>query len=156
VRAAVKSIGGAVERQDLVAADVARVVVEEPSDRVGLVGHGGEVVFGNAELRQPRLESEIAVRASDACGDVVLVAEAERVEDVRGSISYGGRIEGERVREDQRAGEPVGDMVPRAERTLGGQGLLEGAATLLSSHAEPPGPATSDIAKGSQAHRPTA
>jgi hypothetical protein len=40
--------------------------------------------------------------------------------------------------------------------TLGGHGLLEGAATLLSSHAEHPGPTTSDIAKGSQAHRPTA
>jgi hypothetical protein len=40
--------------------------------------------------------------------------------------------------------------------TLGGQGLLEGAATLLSSHAEPSRTATSDIAKGSQAQRPTA
>src|SRR3954454_18998883 len=35
-------------------------------------------------------------------------------------------------------------------------GLAEGAATLLSSHAEHPRPATSDTTKGSQAHRPTA
>src|SRR3954454_3750229 len=35
-------------------------------------------------------------------------------------------------------------------------GLAEGAATLLSSHAEHPRPATSDTTKGSQAHRTTA
>src|SRR3954466_10860846 len=35
-------------------------------------------------------------------------------------------------------------------------GLAKGAATLLSSHAEHPRPATSDTTKGSQAHRPTA
>jgi hypothetical protein len=34
--------------------------------------------------------------------------------------------------------------------------LAEGAATLLSSHAEHPRPATSDTTKGSQAKRPTA
>src|SRR3954453_3517084 len=118
------SIGGAVEREDLVAADVARVVVEEASDRVGLVGHGGEVVFGHAEPRQPRLQSEIGVPASDARGDVVLVGEAKRVEDVRSSISYGGGIEGERVREYQRAGQSVGDMVARAERV--GDGVAGG------------------------------
>jgi hypothetical protein len=35
-------------------------------------------------------------------------------------------------------------------------GLAQGAATLLSRHAEHPRPATSDTTKGSQAHRPTA
>src|SRR5918992_521338 len=35
-------------------------------------------------------------------------------------------------------------------------GLAEGAATLLSSHAGHPRPATSDTTTGSQAHRPTA
>jgi hypothetical protein len=35
-------------------------------------------------------------------------------------------------------------------------GLAGGAATLLSSHAEHPRPATSDTTKGSQANRPTA
>jgi transposase len=35
-------------------------------------------------------------------------------------------------------------------------GFAEGAATLLSSHAEHPRPATSDTTKGGQAHRPTA
>jgi len=50
-------------------------------------------------------------------------------------------------------------VVPSSDlkRTPGGHGLLEGDATLLSSHAEHPRPATSDTTEGSQAlDRPTA
>src|ERR687898_2954617 len=42
-------------------------------------------------------------------------------------------------------------LLHRQRWTAGGHGLLEGAATHLSSHARGPRPATSDKTKGSQA-----
>ena len=52
------SVGGAVEREDLVAGDVARVVVQQATDRVGLAGHRLQVVRGHAVRRQAHVDAE--------------------------------------------------------------------------------------------------
>ena len=52
------SEGGPVDRQDFVAADLARVVVEQPADGMGFAGHRGEVARGHAEPGEPHFDAK--------------------------------------------------------------------------------------------------
>src|SRR5262245_15973363 len=48
-----------VHLQNFVSAQIARVVVEQAANGMGLVRHDAEIVPGNAERRQPHLDAEV-------------------------------------------------------------------------------------------------
>src|SRR5438445_8697091 len=116
-------LGGRLERrlvhlQDFVTAQIARVVVEQAANGMGLVRHDAETVPGNTKRGQPHLDAEIgaeAISGIERSRRNVALRQAERMQH-RDRLCRGRRhVERQRMREDHRAGEAMRHMMPCAK-----------------------------------------
>ena len=120
------SVRGLVDFQDVGFGEIDRVPVEQAADGVGLLRRGGRSSRGTpwapSAMSRPRRLAEVAGAAEHLLAGVGV--EAEGAADEGGLFRDRRGVGGEDVREDQRVGDAVGELVAGAERV--GDGVAGG------------------------------